>query len=85
VTNMNVVSKRQVCLISTRSRHWSIDGDCVLRHKHTCGSDFMMDLKDTIRPHGQSPLRSGAATSESGSCHAEAGLLVLSQGNPLPE
>jgi hypothetical protein len=50
--DFTVVSKPQVCLTSTRSRHWSVDGDCVLRPKHTGGFDNMMGLMRTIRPHG---------------------------------
>jgi hypothetical protein len=56
VSDLAVVSKRQVCLTSTRSRHRSVDGDCVLRPKHTGGFDTMMDSKHNIGLHGQSPL-----------------------------
>jgi hypothetical protein len=54
--NLTVLSKRQMCLSSARSRHLSVDGDCVSQVRYICGVITMMDLSHTIRPHGQSPL-----------------------------
>ena len=36
--NLTVLSKRQMCLSSTRSRHPSVDGDCVFRPGTTAAS-----------------------------------------------
>jgi hypothetical protein len=41
-----------VCLGSTRSRHPSVDGDCVLRLSTSAASISSMALKHTVRPYG---------------------------------
>jgi hypothetical protein len=80
VPDLNVVSKRQMCLTSKRSRHQRSNGDCALRLGTPVPSRQRL-MGYTIRPHGAGSRRTTTGSTTLSSRYARESIITALVGS----